>query len=137
MIRRDYSDFVLREIRMLVRFLSKTVLHREAEEEEILFYDQTAQQKNEGLDLWLTLLLQSGDINEAENFLFDVWKRNRQWKILRAPSGFIWNSMGWKKRSLQSMIFPGRKLPKGLPISVHSTGLKTSCQFDRDVFFSL
>ncbi|HJB26392.1 MAG TPA: hypothetical protein H9662_07265 [Firmicutes bacterium] len=72
MIRRDYSDFVLREISMLVRFLSKTVLHREAQEEEIILYDQTAQQKNDDLDTELILLVRQGKLNEAENRLFEA-----------------------------------------------------------------
>ena len=78
MIRRDASDFVLREISMLVRFLSKTVLQIETEgEEEIILYDQTAQQKNEDLDTELVLLVRSGQINEAENHLFEILEEER------------------------------------------------------------
>ncbi len=113
MIRRDYSDFVLREIRMLVRFLSKTVLHREAEEEEILFYDQTAQQKNEGLDLRLTLLLQSGDINEAENFLFDVLEEEQTMENFASAIRFYLELYGMEEEELAKHDFSREEIAEG------------------------
>ncbi len=52
---------------MLVRFLSKTVLQKETEEEEeIILYDQTAQQ-NQDLDTELVLLVRSCQIMSGKS----------------------------------------------------------------------
>ena len=116
MIRRDASDFVLREISMLVRFLSKTVLQKETEEEEeIILYDQTAQQKNEDLDTELVLLVRSGQINEAENHLFEILEEERTPQNFASAVSFYLtlNEMGEEEleRNHFSDVYK-RQLPK-------------------------
>ena len=113
MIRRDYSDFVLREISMLVRFLSKTVLHREAEEEEITLYDQTAQQKNEDLDLRLALLLRQGKINEAENCLFEVLEEEPTLENFASAIQFYLDLYGMKEEELAKHDFSKEEIAEG------------------------
>lgn len=113
MIRRDYSDFILREISMLVRFAAKTVLHKETDGEEIILYDQTAQPKNDALGAELSGLVKRGKINEAENLLFDALEEKRTQENFASAVQFYLILYGMGEEELSRYDFSREEIAEG------------------------
>ena len=119
---------------MLIRFVVKTVLQKEVTG-RIILYDQNTQQKNDTLDAELALLIRQGDINEAENLLFETLRRSAHRKTSRVPCSFISPCTAREKRSSPGTIFPRRKLLRALPMSKNYTAWRTSFRCDVLFFF--
>ncbi len=113
MIRRDYSDFILREISMLIRFVAKTVLQKEVDGEEIILYDQNTQQKNGTLDAELALLVRQGDINEAENLLFETLEEERTQENFASAVQFYLTLHGMGEKELARHDFSEEEIAEG------------------------
>ncbi|MFV0399526.1 MAG: DUF6483 family protein [Oscillospiraceae bacterium] len=67
------SDYIQRQIEGLAQFIAKTVFHKEMPSEELIEEDGTVDD-SELLHHLLTRMVDDGQVNEAENLLFEKLK---------------------------------------------------------------
>ena len=77
-----YEDWIMRQIRMMVAAIVKTVFGKDAVSYAVT--DPANKTQTDELYLHLTTLLESGHINEAEDLLFDALDPGDQTLLLLA-----------------------------------------------------
>ena len=66
------NDYIIKQIEMMTKFLAKLVFGKESPEYDVIF-DAMGNTSDEGtLALKLRQMIDSGEINEADNLLFDT-----------------------------------------------------------------
>ncbi|MCL1918283.1 MAG: DUF6483 family protein [Peptococcaceae bacterium] len=108
------KDFLMRQFTMLARFLSQVFFSKVISgQEQILYYDHTTAQRNDGLSAELTDLAKEGKINEAENKLFQVFEQDPSACNFATAVYFYESLLHWDEADLEKVNFSVDEISNG------------------------
>ncbi|MCL1791519.1 MAG: DUF6483 family protein [Peptococcaceae bacterium] len=108
------KDFLMRQFVMLARFLSQIFFKKMmAGEEQVIYYDHATAERNEDLSDELDMLMESGNINEAENRLFQVFEQDPCEENFATAVAFYGKLMEWDEVDLRANHFSRDEIGSG------------------------
>ncbi|MCL1853583.1 MAG: DUF6483 family protein [Peptococcaceae bacterium] len=108
------KDFLMRQFMMLARFLSQVFFKKMmAGQEQVIFYDHSTAKRNEDLSDDLNELVGMGEINEAENRLFQVFEQNPSEENFATAVAFYGKLMQWDEGALRENHFSRDEVGSG------------------------